>query len=100
MNLVQIGISVYGQDLFQVKSCIESCLIQDNCMITCRIDGPDACGGDVLTYLKLVDSSVEKFELIAGSRRIGNFASLNNIFATSDTPFLCQVDADDMLALA
>ena len=98
MTLVQIGISIYGQDLYQVKSCVESCLAQEHCLMTCRADGPDACDIDVLRYLESVASKNGMFQLIVGNQRFGNFGSLNCIFATSETPYLCQLDADDMLA--
>ena len=98
MNLVQIGISIYKQDLYQVKSCIESCLTQENCLITCRTDGLDACDVNVSRYLEIVASKKERFKLIVGENRLGNFGSLNCIFNSFETPFLCQLDADDMLA--
>ena len=98
MNLVQIGVSVFKQKLHQVKSCIESCLTQENCLITCRTDGPDACDVDVYKYLELMSSKKKSLKLINGEERLGNFGSLNSIFNTSESTFLCQVDADDMLA--
>jgi len=98
MALVQVGISIYGQNLYQVKSCIESCLAQDNCLITCRTDGPNACSEDVLSYIKSMASEKEELRLIIGDNQLGNFGSLNRIFAISETPYLCQLDADDMLA--
>lgn len=98
MTLVQVGISIYGQDLFQVQSCIESCLTQENSLITCRTDGPDACDDGVLRYLKSVSDREDMVRLIIGSKRLGSYGSLNSIFETSESPFLCQLDADDMLA--
>lgn len=98
MNLAQIGISIYKQNLYQVKSCLDSCLAQENCMITCRTDGPDACDIDVIKYLECISSEKDNLQFIVGAERLGNFGSLNRIFAISETPFLCQVDADDWLA--
>ena len=98
MNLVQIGVSVFQQNLYQVKNCIESCLAQENCLITCRTDGPESCEADVHNYLELVASEKKEFKFICGEKRLGNFGSLNTIFNTSELPFLCQLDADDMLA--
>ena len=98
MNLVQIGISIFKQNLYQVQSCIESCLTQDNCLITCRTDGPGSCNSDVLQYLKNMSLQNDCIQLIIGGDRIGNFGSLNRIFGISKTPFLCQLDADDLLA--
>ena len=98
MNLVQIGISIYKQDLYQVKNCIDSCLAQKNCLITCRIDGPDACDIDVIKYLECVSIENDCLQVLVGGERLGNFGSLNRIFALSESPFLCQLDSDDLLA--
>ena len=94
----QIGISVYRQNLYQVESCINSCLSQGNCIVTCRADGPESCNPDVLEFLKSVSDANPCFYLILGGQRLGCFGSLNRIFKTSDTEFLCQLDADDLLA--
>ena len=98
MNLVQIGISIYQLNLYQVTSCINSCLSQENCLITCRTDGPDSCDIDVIKYLECLSNEHDCLQVIVGGERLGNFGSLNRIFAISETPFLCQLDADDSLA--
>ena len=98
MYCIQVGISIYGQSLYQIQKCINSCIEQADCLITVRIDGLNACKDDVLEYLESICIAHKNIHLIHGELRLGSYGSLNRIFETSNTPYICQLDADDMLA--
>ena len=106
MTSVQLGMSVYGQTLPQLRRCLESCLSQREdqrqLQISIRIDGPglDSAADDVRAYLKTVAELEEDVSLEEGSERLGTFGSYRKIFSLSRSDYLCQVDADDALAPA
>ena len=106
MASVQVGISVYGQSLFQLRHCMESCVSQQDdhlqLQISIRIDGPgeDSAADDVRAYLRSVAEIDDHVRLEEGSERLGTFGSYRKIFSCSQADYLCQVDADDALAPA
>ena len=96
----QIGISAYKQPLQWLKKSVTSALSQSktsNCFCTVRLDGPDAYTLETLNWLFSCFKSNPQIEIEIGSRRIGTFASYQEIFKGSESPYLCQLDADDWL---
>jgi len=106
MLSLQLGISIRGQSMSHLRSCLESCLCQRNerlrPQISIRIDGPgdDAAGDDVRMYLRSLAEQHDDVSLEEGAERLGTFGSYRRIFSTSQSDYLCQVDADDLLAPA
>ena len=106
MSSIQLGISVYGQSLFQLRHCLESCLSQQDehfqLQISIRIDGPaeDSAAEDVRAYLRSIAEQERDVSLEEGNERLGTFGSYRKIFSDSHSDYLCQVDADDALAPA
>jgi len=106
MPSVQLGISVYGQSLRHLHECIESCLRQKSeqfkLFISIRIDGggEEAAGSDVRSYLRELAGQEADLSLVEGRERLGTFGSYREIFSCSQSDYLCQVDADDVLAPA
>jgi len=99
-HLIQIGISIYQQPDEWIRQCIQSVLAQEDfglIQVTVRIDGPSACSGSTLTWLKTLESCLKGFKLIEGSHQLGTYGSYREIFAGSNSDFLCQLDADDWL---
>ena len=96
----QIGISVYKQPFAWIKASVESALNQSktsSIICTVRLDGPNACDLEAQSWLFWHKEINKKLRLIIGSKRIGSYASYREIFKTSNTKFLCQLDADDWL---
>ena len=106
MPSLQLGISIYGQSVQHLRACIESCLNQKSeqfrLCISARIDGSgeDSAGHDVRVYLRELAEKESVFSLLEGCERLGTFGSYREIFASSQSDYLCQVDADDALAPA
>lgn len=99
-DTVQIGISIYRQPLSWVQQCVGSALSQEGCgglVITIRTDGPNACDYDCLQWLQNSAHKDDRLQLLIGTERLGTFGSYQLIFSQADTPFLCQLDADDWL---
>ena len=97
---VQIGISVYRQPLAWLQQCIHSALTQTGPVtitVTVRCDGPDACDPDCLHWLRQINEDEPRLLLIEGTEQCGTFGSYHQIFETSNSTFLCQLDADDWL---
>ena len=96
----QIGISVYKQPINWVKQSVLSALTQENCrefIVSVRIDGPDGCSEDCAEWLTQMSDTRENLTIIHGKKRLGTFASYQQIFSTSESTYLCQLDADDWL---
>ena len=106
MSSLQLGVSIYGQTLPQLRHCLESCLSQKEehrqLQISIRIDGPgpDSAVDDVRAYLRSVAEHEDEVSLEEGNERLGTFGSYRKIFSLSRSDYLCQVDADDALAPA
>ena len=89
MSAIQLGISVYGQSLFQLRHCLESCLSQQDkhfqLQISIRIDGPgvDSAADDVRAYLRSVAERDDHVCLEEGNERLGTFGSYRKIFSDS-----------------
>ena len=100
MAVIQVGISVYKQKSIHVRRCVESCLSQDgaNFVIDLRLDGPDACDGPLKKWLLRKASSHENLRVHVGDENKGTYASYKWIFSQSKSQYLCQLDADDLLA--
>lgn len=96
----QIGISVYKQPLDWLKVSIESAISQSqssNSFCTVRLDGPDACSPEVQNWLLWHFDNDSRLQILIGSQRLGTFGSYREIFQTSNSAYLCQLDADDWL---
>ena len=97
---IQVGISIYQQELQHIQQCLKSCIEQQgvNILVTARIDGAEGANAETLSWLREVAEKIDNFELIEGERNLGTFGSYASIFSTSQSTFLCQLDADDYLA--
>ena len=99
-NSCQIGISVYKQPLDWLKICIESAISQSqssNSFCTIRLDGPDACNLETQNWLFWNFRDDSRLQILIGARRLGTFGSYREIFKSSNSMYLCQLDADDYL---
>jgi hypothetical protein len=96
---IQVGISIYRQRFDHIRRCLDSCLNQHSVpvQVVVRLDGPDAVEPEVLDWLQELTLNHHDFYLLKGVDRLGAFGSYRQIFAVSDSEFLCQVDADDFL---
>ncbi len=97
--LTSIGVSVYGQPLAWLQTCIASALNQTvtNIEILVRPDGPNAVGHAEAAWLSKMASRDKRLRLIEGHRTLGTFGSLRVIFKEARGEFLVQLDADDAL---
>ena len=100
MPVIQVGISVYKQKSIHVRSCVESCLSQDGVefVIDLRLDGPDACDEPLKKWLLRKESSHKNLRVHVGDENKGTYASYKWIFSQNKSKYLCQLDADDLLA--
>jgi len=100
MVTCQIGISIFKQNSDWVKIAVNSALDQEfDGLIECtiRVDGPDACSSSLASWLKAKEDSDSRVNVIFGDVRRGCFGSLKKVFNSSDSEFICQLDADDWL---
>lgn len=96
----QIGISIYRQPLEWIKRSIYSALDQSrfcNSFCTVRLDGPDSCSTETQNWLFWRTTDQPRLNLLIGSTQLGTFGSYREIFKTSKSAYLCQLDADDWL---
>ena len=97
-GLIQIGVSVHAsQSLKHFQRCIDSCLSQESVdFILCiRTDGK--VSNEILSYIKDKEKSDERVLLHESNEALGTYASYKLIFDSSDSQYLCQLDADDYL---
>ena len=97
---IVVGISVYRQPLNWVLRCIDSVVSQSWCdwKLIIRLDGPSAMDPKDIVSLQRHIENNSGIELLQGISQVGCFSSYKIIFSTCDSPYLCQLDADDMLA--
>lgn len=97
---VQIGISIYQQPLNWIKKCISSALNQDgnySIICTARVDGPEGCNTSTKDWLIELSRNHPRTQIIFGKENIGTYGSYKEIFKSSKSSYLCQLDADDWL---
>lgn len=83
-----------------VRESVNSALAQastSESFCTVRIDGPSACGPEVINWLFSVKKRNRNLKILLGMNRLGTFGSYRAIFNSAKSPFLCQLDADDLL---
>ena len=97
---IQVGISIYQQELQHIQQCLKSCLEQQGVttLVTARIDGTEGANAETRGWLREVARKMDNFELIEGETNLGTFGSYETIFSTSQSTYLCQLDADDYLS--
>ena len=100
MAAIQVGISVYKQKSIHVRNCVESCLAQDGVdfIIDLRLDGPDACDEPLKKWLFHKANNHKNLRIHLGAQNEGTYGSYKWIFAQNKSKYLCQLDADDLLA--
>lgn len=100
MATCQIGISIFNQSPEWIVQSVSSALSQEgniDIFCTVRIDGPEGCDVQTLSWLNDICKVDDRLILIFGKNRIGTFASYKVIFGRLHTTYLCQLDADDWL---
>lgn len=97
---IQIGISIYQQPLSFIKECISSALNQDgnySILCTIRVDGLKGCNASTKEWLEQLSRNDARVKILFGEDNNGTYGSYKEIFNSSESRYICQLDADDWL---
>ena len=98
-SVVTVGISVYQQPLEWLKEAVTSVRAQsfERWELLIRPDGREAMDASGREWLKNMAAQESRICILNGNIRLGTFGSYHRLFSQSQSEYLVQLDADDLL---